>query len=363
MLRKFVLPVVAVAGLVFALITVADGQRVAPRSPLLVQPARNPFFASVAGAGIIESRCENVAIGSPVPGVAVEVSVKVGDAVAAGAPLFRLDDRAQKAELAARRAAVEASEQRLARLRAMPRPEDLPAARARVAEAKAVLDDLKSQLEKWEAVADRRAVSGDEVSRKRFAVSVAERQLDRAAAELKVIEAGAWGPDIRVAEADVASARAELERAATEVERLTVRAPTASRVLQVNVRPGEFAQAGPAGSGGPLVLLGDAGTLHVRVDIDEGDTSYFAPGAKAVATPKGRPEVKIPLEFVRVEPFVVPKRSLTGLSSERVDTRVLQVIYAVEGTPSVPLYVGQQVDCFIEAKAEAKPEVKPDAKP
>jgi hypothetical protein len=56
------------------------------------------------------------------------------------------------------------------------------------------------------------------------------------------------------------------------------------------------------------------------------------------------------LSFVRVEPFVVPKRSLTGENTERVDTRVLQVIYAVESAETT-LYVGQQVDVFINAAA------------
>lgn len=61
--------------------------------------------------------------------------------------------------------------------------------------------------------------------------------------------------------------------------------------------------------------------------------------------------ITTPLEFVRFEPFVVPKRSLTGDSTERVDTRVLQVIYRVE-RDDIPLFVGQQLDVFIEAEGE-----------
>ena len=60
-----------------------------------------------------------------------------------------------------------------------------------------------------------------------------------------------------------------------------------------------------------------------------------------------------PLRFVRFEPFVVPKRSLTGDSTERVDTRVLQVIYRVE-RDDLPLFVGQQVDVFIDAQPEKR---------
>ena len=72
-------------------------------------------------------------------------------------------------------------------------------------------------------------------------------------------------------------------------------------------------------------------------------------GAPAVGHVRGNADLKAPLQFVRFEPFVVPKRSLTGDSTERVDTRVLQVIYRVE-RDDVPLFVGQQLDVFIDAK-------------
>jgi len=44
----------------------------------------------------------------------------------------------------------------------------------------------------------------------------------------------------------------------------------------------------------------------------------------------------------------VPKRSLTGDSTERVDTRVLQVLYRFD-RGDLPVYVGQQMDVFVEA--------------
>jgi hypothetical protein len=64
---------------------------------------------------------------------------------------------------------------------------------------------------------------------------------------------------------------------------------------------------------------------------------------------KGDPSVAFPLEFVRVEPYIIPKVSLTGAGTERVDTRVLQVIFSLERPENPPIYVGQQVDVFIDA--------------
>ena len=61
----------------------------------------------------------------------------------------------------------------------------------------------------------------------------------------------------------------------------------------------------------------------------------------------GRADQQVPLTFVRVEPLVVPKRSLSGGVSERVDTRVLELIYSVSPN-DLHATVGQQVDVFIE---------------
>lgn len=69
--------------------------------------------------------------------------------------------------------------------------------------------------------------------------------------------------------------------------------------------------------------------------------------ASARAHPRGDSGRSYRLRFVRVEPYVVPKQSLTGDNRERVDTRVLQVVYAVE-EESPDLFVGQQVDVFVD---------------
>ena len=101
-------------------------------------------------------------------------------------------------------------------------------------------------------------------------------------------------------------------------------------------------------------MLGDIHRLHVRVDIDENDLPYFSAGSEAIATLKGRPQVRFPLKFVYVEPYVIPKQSLTGYNSERVDTRVLQVIYELPEERAVDVYVGQQMDVYLKAVPAAR---------
>ncbi len=95
-------------------------------------------------------------------------------------------------------------------------------------------------------------------------------------------------------------------------------------------------------------MVGNVRPLHVRADIAEQDVPRFFPQAAARAVLRGHAKHSYTLKFVRVEPYVVPKKSLTGDATERVDTRVLQVIYAVLPERG-GLWVGQQVDVFIEA--------------
>jgi multidrug resistance efflux pump len=345
MFTKFGLPIVAILLIAFAVKYLADAQERAPQLPPPVQPAENPFPNTVAGAGLVEPQTENISVGSPVPGVVVEVKVRVGQKVKAGEPLFRLDDRELKAELAVRRSMLGDATAAVARLDAMPRPEEVPPAEAQAREAKADWENWERQWARGEALLTNKAMTEEEFfERKQSAIQARERY-NRAAADAKLLKAGAWEYDKRVAQAAVDRAQAQVRQIETDLDRLVIRALVDGEVLQVNVRPGEFVGAPPDQA---LIVLGNVTQLHVRVDIDEYDIPRFIPEAQARATLKGQPDVSFPLKFVRVEPYVIPKRSLTGDNTERVDVRVLQVIYAID-TTGKRLFVGQQLDVFVDA--------------
>ena len=351
MLRKLILPVVSFAGIVFAFYTVALGERPTPVAPPAAEPARTPFTSTIAGAGIVEAASQNIAIGTPLPGIVAEVLVRQNQTVRAGEVLLRIDDREFAAEAAVRAANVDAAQSALARLEALPRAEDLPPARARLESAQALLNEAQAQLERALAVEDKRAISGEEVARRTANQAAARARVAEAQAELDKLVAGAWAPDLSVARAQLVQAQALAAQTQTQLERLIVRAPLDGVVLQVNARPGEFAPSGVLKD--PLILFGSLARLHVRVDIDESESWRLQPGAAAVATVRGNRLLSCALEFVRVDPFVLPKRSLTGDTSERVDTRVLQVIYAFDPA-LLPVYVGQQMDVFIEVPAKTE---------
>ena len=318
-LSQWIVPALAAIGLSAMLMTVAAGDKSYPVAIPLAQPAKPPFADTVSGAGLVEASTQNIAVASPLPGVIARVHVQAGQRVARGAALFTLDEKPLSAEIASREANVQV-------------------AAARVTEAEAQLAEADDQLAKVRSLSDPRAVSREEIMRRETAArAVASR--------------------LKLAQASLLQARAQSKQTQVDLERLTVRAPVAGEILQLNARPGEFVSPG---EGSAPVILGETRTLHVRVDIDEADAWRFKPGARAVAYLRGNASISVPASFVRVEPFITPKKSLTGASAERVDTRVLQVLFAFErGT--LPVFVGQQMDVFIEAAATGAKGEKPQS--
>jgi multidrug resistance efflux pump len=205
------------------------------------------------------------------------------------------------------------------------------------------------QLRNAEKVTVGVAISVEELNRRRYAVQAGEARLAQAKYNLELLESGAWKPDIALVKAEIAKAEAEVNAAAVEIDRLTIRAPLDGNVLQVNIRPGEYAQGGILPQ--PLILMGELERLHVRVDIDENDAWRFHPDSSAYAFVRGNPEFKTALKFEYVEPYVVPKRSLTGDSNERVDTRVMQALYSFSRA-DLPVFAGQLMDVYIEDRTD-----------
>lgn len=307
-MKRWIIPVIAAFALTAGIISVLRSQPRREVNTPPVQPPASSYAHNVAAVGLVETSTEDIAVGSHLPGVVEKVFVTVGDPVKAGAPLFKIDDRNLRAQLGQ----AEAAEQ---------------AANARVSVASAALDDLRLQLKFAEDVTDPRAISAEEVTRRRSAVQTAKAQLSEA-------------------EAEVDTARSQIAMVKTELQRSVVTSPIAGEVLQVKIRVGEFAVAGATAT--PIILLGRAKPLHLRVDVDEHEAWRVHPEAKATAAVRGNSDLTTPLKFVRFEPFVLPKKSLTGDSTERVDTRVLQVIYRIE-RDDLRLFVGQQMDVFIDA--------------
>ena len=296
----------ALLGIVAMFLLVARLKKPDPVAPPLVEAATAPYQAAIGARGIVESLGENVHISPLVSGVVEEVYVKVGDQVKKGDPLFRVDSRAARAAVASREA-------------------EIPVLTARLAEAEANLAEKQDLLERVTKLGSKNVASEEEVRRASFQHRAAAALQARAAAELQ-------------------QGKVLLAEAQTDLDLTLVAAPRNGEILQVNIRSGEHASPNTMME---AILLGDTSALQLRADVDEDSAWRVRPGAPATAYIKGTRDKPIPLTFVRVEPYILPKKSLTGESTERVDTRVLQVIYTFPA-PKTPIYVGQQVDVFID---------------
>jgi HlyD family secretion protein len=353
---KKTVPVIAAIAFVFAVGAVLAMKPVRHPEPPPSAPPGTKFESSVGAVGLVEANTESIDVSCAVSGMITQLFVKAGDRVRTGQKLFSLDDRDLEAELRLKKMTLENVRAQLAKLKAEPRPEELPPLEAKVTEAQALVADAEVQVQLIESVTDSRAVRKEDVLRRRQNYEAAKARLSQAEKDLALTKAGAWAPDLEIARTQVAQAEAAVHQDEVNIERLTTRAPIEGTILQNKVRLGQYAQCGPLNE--PLMILGSVTPFHVRVDVDEHDSWRVRGGAAAVGSPRGNGSLKIPLEFVRFEPYVIPKKSLTGDSTERVDTRVLEVIYRVKDQ-NAPLNVGQQMDVYIEAPMTASPVQQP----
>jgi HlyD family secretion protein len=326
MIRKSVLPLLAALGVAAVIVMVIQGSHTASVSQPVTQSANAPFSSYIFGPGIVEASTENIAIGTPVSGIITAIYVKWGDRVKTGAALFKVDARDLEAQLLPANAKVKEVEAQI-----------LPA-NAKVEEAQATLAKAENRLKVGEGLEPGVSVSAEEMSNRRFDVAIDKATLRSAQAQVDQIKT------------QIGSVEAQLGQIKAQIELHTIRAPVSGRILQMKTRLGEYAQTGVLST--PLMLLGDDTTLHVRVDIDETDAWKFQPCASAVASVRGNPELQTSLRYVRTDPDVIPKVLLTGDATQRTDTRVLQLVYSFD-PGSLPVYVGQLTDVFIEAPLAA----------
>lgn len=351
MFRKFGIPILAALGLVLGVVVVYLGMRRPPVQPIEFPPPKPPYMHYVAGSGIIEASSLNINIGTAVDGIIERVFVQPGQYCKKGDPLFRIDTR----DLSARRNEAESAkyvaQANLTRLMSQPRKEEIPPLEARVKQAQMSLADEYSQYTLFRNVSDKRAISFNDFNQRKYAAAQAKFAFKEAQADLDLLKAGAWIEDIKVASQQLEEAEAGLSVADTLLERATVRAPFDGQVLQANINVGDFARGSREDTifQDSLMIYGATDFYHVRIDIDEDDAWRVFPGACAMGYVRGNSSIQFPLEFVRVDPYVIPKRALTGENLERVDTRVLQLIYRLD-KKNLPIYVGQLLDIFVEAK-------------
>jgi len=318
LIRRGIVLVISLGGIAIAATIPIDPHKIVSKTTNMISPPPiNPFSAAIAGSAITEAYGEDIRIGAAIPGLIEETWVKVWDKVEKDQPLFIIDTRAIRAKIEVDKQEISVRKRRV--------------------------ELLEIQYQRFLSVTDPRAISEESISTKLSELNVARSELERAVAQLEADE--------------------------VELDRHIVRAPQAGRVLRTTIHKGEFFGDKPGG-GGPLptgtavinvpfeIILGNTDYIQIRMDVDEQSASRVHPNRKAIGYPRGVLKRPFELEFVRIEPFIIPKKSLTGESDERIDTRVLQIIYRLRPPDDFPIYFGQQFDVFIEA--DPVPEYHPN---
>jgi multidrug resistance efflux pump len=309
---------IAILGLLFGIQVVRTGAKPVPIAQPAITPSHPPFRHYIAGAGIVEAASENIQISTPIPGMVTEIPVRVGQQVNAGDLLFKIDTRDLDAELKVRESALDV-------------------AKARIDEMQSSLDDAQQMYDSYEAIIAKGAVTKEEFNRRKFGLIAAKSRLQQA-------------------KADIVSAGAQVEQTRSDIGRRLITAPITGQVIQIKIHLGEYAQVGPLATA--LMVMGDTRELHVRTDIDENDAWRFSKNADAIAYVRGNPSLSAHVKYVLTEPYVIPKTSLTGNPGERVDTRVLQVLFQLDPN-KLHVFVGQQMDVYAEVPTIAKSATQP----
>ena len=195
---------------------------------------------------------------------------------------------------------------------------------------------------------DQRLISQEEKDRRLYNFEQAQSKLQQAQADEQKTQTGTWKPDLEIAAYEVLQAEANVNTIKTDIERTIIKSPINGTVLQIKVRQGEFAPQDSLTM--PMMIIGNIDEMYLRVSINQLDVPYFKSGSPAEAFLQDNANVKYPLEFVRMEPLLINKQNFTNDLTERVETRVLQILYRVKKGSPHQIFVGQQFDVFIEAE-------------
>lgn len=318
--RAFVITVFVIATLLTTVAVVKE-KRVAQHEPSPAQPLQpvnpTPSYPQATGQqyliapGYADTTKDTIRVDSSEPGIVNKIWVKPGDVIKKGQPLFQLDDENFKAALMIKKAALQK------------------------AQASLRLDEVelkgKSMHYRIAKSVDRKgAVSVEELNELENQKHIAEERTNLAKAQVEV-------------------ANAENDAAKIQLQKLTALSPVDGKVLQVNIRVGQYLSLHAIDE--PPVLVGNPDDIKLRVNIDEEEAWKFSPGAKAVAiVNQGAKSTEIPLTFLYLEPYVTPKNQFSNERSEQQFTRVMQVVYSFARQSAINVYSGQKMDVkiFIE---------------
>ena len=285
-------------------------------------------------SGYVEA--EYVLVTSMVGGTLMRLDVARGDQVAAGAPLFTLDDTAERGardEAAARLAQAEAQ---LADLRLGRRAPEIDAIVAQRDQAAAMLQQSEAEYERQTQLRSRGVSSQKALDDARWQRDRNQAQVNELEAQLLVARLPGREDQIRAAEAAVTAARAALTQAEWRLGQMTIFAPTSGTVSDTLFRPGET-----VGAGVPVVQLLPPANIKIRFFVPQAVVPRIAVGDAVSATCDG-----CAAPIAATVRFISPEAEFTPpvIYSREERARLVFLVEAWPNEAPQALRVGQPVD-------------------
>ena len=244
----------------------------------------------------------------------VEILVREGDAVPAGATLLRQELGSMQARLDQAAAARTVAERRLAELVKGPRAQEITEARAALESARSMLDTETKEYERVQDLVSRKLVSQSALDQQRARRDSAAGTEKQATARLHLLLEGTRSEEVQQADATLKQAEAALVELQTSATRYVVKAPRAGRVEAIPYKLGERPAAGT-----PLIVMLADGTPYARVYVPEPLRTQFLPGTHTRVRVDGRDgELTGVVRFVSAEAAFTPYYALTQEDRSRL---------------------------------------------
>ncbi len=309
------------------------------------KPAVAPAIShSIVAAGRVEPASEEITIGSELDGKLKSVSVEEGMDVRRGQVVAELENEDYRVRVEIARNQIREREAALDRLRNGARVEEKREAAANVREAEAQLANAKTERERRQWLHTRGAISKAEFESADRDFLTAQARVDATRERQSVSETQTRPEDIRRAEAELETAKAQLAEAEAIYAKTFLRSPINGRVLRKFRKAGESVSVVAVT---PVLALGDLSTLRVRVDVDETDVARLSVGQGAYVTAEAYGDKRFTGKVIRIGQALGRKNVRTDEPSERVDKKILETL--VELDPGQTLPVGLRVDAFLES--------------
>lgn len=301
--------------------------------------SQQQWMASAPGR--VEPRSGMIRIGTSLPGKVEAVAVSMGDKVAEGEVLIRIEDKEARARLSAAEAKAATTKKDRDAVAIPAGRENVSKAEDAVFNAERAVTSARFELDDAIATNRKNASNPNALVNARRRLADANDRLRQEQSAFASAQSRANMPPPNALETGLIAARADVTLADVMLDKTRIRAPIAGTVLQMNTKLGELVAPSVEI---PLVVMGDMSIVRVRAEVDESDVAKIKRDQRAFVKNTAHPTREFEGKVVELAAsLAMPRMGSRGVRRAS-DVEVMEVVIDLEG--SVPLLPGMRVDVF-----------------